>query len=185
MNDITVGSVMQASGGAFGTSGARGEVGAMMYSVCYTYARGFLAYLQEIGEFTPGTDLAFAGDLRPSTPRSLSACARAIRDSGGEPVFCGHVPTPALALFAFSRGIPSLMVTERHIPADRNGIKFYRPRGEVLKSDEAGMCRQRVGLALACSRKRGRSRSPRCCHRLPMSKKPMSIAMSGILARVR
>jgi phosphomannomutase len=38
------------------------------------------------------------------------------------------------------------MVTGSHIPADRNGIKFYRSAGEVLKEDEAGMSRQVVDL---------------------------------------
>lgn len=34
------------------------------------------------------------------------------------------------------------MVTGSHIPADRNGIKFYRPDGEVLKEDEFEIGRQ-------------------------------------------
>lgn len=147
MENITVETLMRASGVAFGTSGARGEVAAMTDLVCYGYVRGFLSYLSELGEFARGTEVAFAGDLRPSTPRILAACAKAIRDAGGLPMFCGFVPTPALALFAFGRGIPSLMVTGSHIPADRNGIKFYRPGSEVLKSDEPGMCRQSVALA--------------------------------------
>jgi len=33
-------------------------------------------------------------------------------------------------------GAPSVMVTGSHIPFDRNGIKFTRPAGEVLKADE-------------------------------------------------
>jgi len=114
--------------------------------VCYGYSRGFLSYLAELGEFGPGGRVALAGDLRPSTPQILAACARAVRDSGGIPVFCGYVPTPALALYGFAEGIPSLMVTGSHIPADRNGIKFYRPHGEVLKQDEAGMSAQLVDL---------------------------------------
>ncbi|HZU64445.1 MAG TPA: phosphomannomutase, partial [Novosphingobium sp.] len=141
---LTVESVMQNSGVQFGTSGARGEVVAMTDFVCYAYTCGFLAYLAEIGEFSAGMQVALAGDLRPSTPRILAACAQGVRDSGGEPVFCGFIPTPALALFAFGRAIPSLMVTGSHIPDDRNGIKFYRPHGEVLKSDEAGMKRQEL-----------------------------------------
>ena len=38
--------------------------------------------------------------------------------------------------------MPSLMVTGSHIPDDRNGIKFHRTTGEVLKTDEAGIARQ-------------------------------------------
>jgi phosphomannomutase len=30
------------------------------------------------------------------------------------------------------------MVTGSHIPDDRNGIKFYRPHGEVLKATRRG-----------------------------------------------
>ena len=146
MPKITVQALMMESGVAFGTSGARGEVTAMTDRVCYGYTSGFLSYLAELGDFAEGGRVALAGDLRPSTPRILAACARAIRDSGGVPVFCGYVPTPALALFAFAQEIPSLMVTGSHIPADRNGIKFYRPAGEVLKEDEAGMARQMVDL---------------------------------------
>ena len=143
---ITVKALMQECGVAFGTSGARGLVSAMTDRVCYGYTAGFLGHMADEGEFAPGREVALAGDLRPSTPRILAACARAVRDRGGVPVFCGFVPTPALALFAFARGIPSLMVTGSHIPADRNGIKFYRSAGEVLKADEAGMSRQSVDL---------------------------------------
>ena len=31
------------------------------------------------------------------------------------------------------------MVTGSHIPFDRNGLKFYRPDGEITKADEAGI----------------------------------------------
>ncbi len=143
---ITVKDLMLECGVAFGTSGARGLVSAMTDRVCYGYTAGFLRHMADEGEFAPGVAVALAGDLRPSSPRILAACARAIRDLGGVPVFCGYVPTPALALYAFGRGIPSLMVTGSHIPADRNGIKFYRSKGEVLKADEAGMSRQLVDL---------------------------------------
>lgn len=142
----TVGEMMVESGVAFGTSGARGLVSAMTDRVCHGYTVGFLRYLASIGEFAPGTHVALAGDLRPSTPRILAACAQALRDCGGVPEYCGLVPTPALALHAFAQGFPSLMVTGSHIPADRNGIKFYRPHGEVLKDDEACMMAQPVAV---------------------------------------
>ncbi|GCE88684.1 phosphoglucosamine mutase [Komagataeibacter diospyri] len=137
---------MKQSGVAFGTSGARGLVTAMTDSVCFAYTVGYLKHLASLGEFLPGTQVAVAGDLRPSTPRILRACVAAITYMGGVPVFCGYVPTPALCLHAFTLGIPSLMVTGSHIPADRNGIKFNRARGEFLKTDEATMREQDVTL---------------------------------------
>ena len=147
LSPLTVDAIMAQSGVQFGTSGARGEVVAMTDYVCHAYTTGFLQHLTDLGEFAPGTRVALAGDLRPSTPRIMVACAQAIRDMGGEPVNCGFVPTPALALYAFGQGIPSIMVTGSHIPDDRNGIKFYRPKGEVLKEDEAGMRGQVIAPA--------------------------------------
>ncbi len=144
----TVAELMAQSGVPFGTSGVRGLASAMTDQLCHAYATAFLQYLRQIGEFSDGQQVALAGDLRTSTPRILAACATAVRDCGGEIVFCGHVPTPALALFAMGSnggaGMPSIMVTGSHIPADRNGIKFYRPHGEVLKTDEAGIVSQQV-----------------------------------------
>lgn len=139
--------LMAVSGVPFGTSGVRGLVSAMTDRLCFAYTSAFLQYLRTIGEFSSGTRVAIAGDLRPSTPRILRACAAAVHEAGGEVVFCGHVPTPALAYYAFLQQIPSLMVTGSHIPADRNGIKFYRPHCEVLKSDEAGILAQTVALS--------------------------------------
>lgn len=145
-NALTIAAIMEQSGVAFGTSGARGLVISMTDRVCYSYTRGFLAYLQEIGEFAAGDAVAVAGDLRPSSPRIMAACAKATADAGGNVVNCGYVPTPTMAYFAMKKRMPSLMVTGSHIPDDRNGIKFYRPAGEVLKADEAGMMSQTVKL---------------------------------------
>lgn len=145
MFEVGVVDLMRCSAVAFGTSGARGLVTAMTDRVCHGYVTGFLQYLVEDGAWALGGRVALAGDLRPSTPRILAACAQAVRDLGGEPVFCGFVPTPALAFWAFGEGIPSIMVTGSHIPDDRNGIKFYRPDGEILKDDEPGIVRQQVG----------------------------------------
>lgn len=142
--NMTVAGLVQASGVAFGTSGARGLVSAMTDQVCHGYAAGFLAYLASQGLWHPGDRVALAGDLRPSTPRMLSACALAVEDMGGVPVFCGYVPTPALAFYAMSEAIPAIMVTGSHIPDDRNGIKFYRPDGEILKHEEPDILAQPV-----------------------------------------
>ena len=141
---VDISDVMAQSGVAFGTSGARGLVTAMTDAVCFAYTAGFLQHMASVGEFSPGAAVALAGDLRPSSPRILAACTAAILAQGGVPVFCGYVPSPALALHAFAQRMPSLMVTGSHIPDDRNGIKFNRIAGEVLKPDEAGIRAQRV-----------------------------------------
>jgi phosphomannomutase len=142
--EISINKIRDSSGVAFGTSGVRGEISRMTDFVCYSYVQAFLKYIGTLGEFAPGDIVALGGDLRSSTPRILMACADAVQKLGGRPVFCGHVPTPALAAYSIAQKIPSLMVTGSHIPDDRNGIKFYRPQGEVLKGDEAGITSQHI-----------------------------------------
>lgn len=141
---ISVADLVRTSGVAFGTSGARGQVAAMTDEVCGGYTEGFLRHLIDEGVWRRGDEVALAGDLRPSTPRILVACAAAVVRVGGIVRFCGYVPTPALALHALAKKIPAIMVTGSHIPDDRNGIKFYRPEGEILKEDEPGILSQRL-----------------------------------------
>ena len=80
-----------------------------------------------------------ARDLRASSAAIAADCAAAVRAAGLVPVECGVLPTPALALHAMAEASPGIMVTGSHIPADRNGLKFYTPDGEITKPDEAGI----------------------------------------------
>jgi phosphomannomutase len=41
-----------------------------------------------------------------------------------------------VALYGITNGCPAIMVTGSHIPSDRNGIKFNKCTGEILKYDE-------------------------------------------------
>lgn len=125
----------------FGTSGLRDQVIHMTDQECYINARGFISFLMERGEITGGGKVAIGGDRRDSTPRIIAAVGRAIEDSGCEAICCGRVPSPTLAYFAMEQVIPSIMVTGSHIPGDRNGIKFTKRSGEVLKSDESDILR--------------------------------------------
>ena len=129
---VPIAGLMERSGVGFGTSGARGLAHAMTDLVCYAYTAGFLDYLSSRGEVAAGDRVALAGDLRPSTPRIMRVCARAIADRGFVPVNCGFIPTPAVTCWAMGEGLASIMVTGSHIPDDRNGIKFNRPAGEIL-----------------------------------------------------
>lgn len=143
--NISIQELMARSGVAFGTSGARGLATAMTDSVCYAYTRGFLQYLELIGDVARGRSrVAVAGDFRPSTDRVMEAVCRAVEDAGYPAVSCGKIPSPAVALHGLGEKIPSIMVTGSHIPDDRNGIKFNKSVGEVLKADEQGMSAQTV-----------------------------------------
>ncbi|WP_173088146.1 phosphomannomutase [Devosia sp. 1635] len=122
----------------FGTSGLRGLAVELQGEVARRYTRGFIEYLASIGASCSGR-VYLARDFRPSSPAILQDCAAAIRAAGLTPVDCGLVPTPALAFHAMQNQSASIMITGSHIPADRNGLKFYTPAGEISKADEEGI----------------------------------------------
>lgn len=126
-------SVIQTSGIAFGTSGARGLVVDFTPQVCAAFT---IAFSQSIkSEFAFNT-MAIAIDNRPSSFDIAKACAAGLKQLNIEVVYYGVVPTPALAYTAMQDNMPCIMVTGSHIPFDRNGLKFYRPDGEITKQDE-------------------------------------------------
>jgi len=142
LKKISISALMDTSGVAFGTSGARGLVSNMTDEVCFAYTLGFL---QHIGS-NPKKTVAFGGDLRPSTPRILAACMEAAKSLGFKCEYQGFLPSPALALYGIKKGIPSVMVTGSHIPDNRNGIKFCSTLGEITKEDETGIRSQCVNI---------------------------------------
>lgn len=130
----------------FGTSGLRDKVEAMTDMECYINTRGFLNFLARNEGLERGSKVAIGGDRRKSTPRISRAVAKAVADAGHKVAFCGKVPSPVLAYFALSGSIPSIMITGSHIPAGRNGIKFTKTTGEVLKSDEKSILKEVEGF---------------------------------------
>ncbi|MFQ1917383.1 phosphomannomutase [Aeromonas veronii] len=127
-------STLIAEGGVvFGTSGARGLVVDFTPELCAAFTHAFIAVMRR--EFNV-TKMALAIDNRPSSPEMAQACAAAMVQVGIEPVYYGVIPTPALAYKAMQDKMPCIMVTGSHIPFDRNGLKFYRPDGEITKADE-------------------------------------------------
>ncbi len=114
----------------FGTSGLRGLVTELTDELVADYTRAFLAACPH------GGALHLGRDLRPSSPDIAAVVARTALSEGVDVIDCGAVPTPALALSSLHAGQAALMVTGSHIPADRNGLKFYVPTGEISKADE-------------------------------------------------
>lgn len=128
--------IIRASGIGFGTSGARGLVSDLSDETCAAFVLAFVAVAGQRFDFDR---VAVGWDLRPSSPRIAAAVVAALRTAGLEVDCCGMLPTPALALHAMAQRIPAVMVTGSHIPFDRNGLKFYRPDGEIDKTDEQAM----------------------------------------------
>jgi phosphomannomutase len=144
---VGIESLMETSHVKFGTSGARGLVADMTDRVCFAYTIGFIQYLEAIGDLSgDGEAIAIAGDLRSSTDRIMRAVIKAVQTKGYRAINCGKIPSPAVACYGLAEGIPAIMVTGSHIPDDRNGIKFNKIAGEILKRDEAGLKQQVVDI---------------------------------------
>jgi phosphomannomutase len=114
----------------FGTSGLRGLAIDFTDDAVRLWTRRFLALARPEG-------LLVGRDLRASSPRIADAVLAASAEAGVAAHDCGVLPTPALALEALRRGHAAIMVTGSHIPADRNGLKFYTAAGELTKAEEA------------------------------------------------
>ncbi|EPO5777930.1 phosphomannomutase [Vibrio harveyi] len=136
--------VLGASGVQFGTSGARGLVTQFTPDVCAAFTHAFVASMRNNFTFN---QMAVAIDNRPSSPAMAKSVIQALTDAGIDAVYYGVVPTPALAFTAMQDNMPCIMVTGSHIPFDRNGIKFYRPDGEITKADEQAILTEKVGFS--------------------------------------
>ncbi|MEL6736246.1 MAG: phosphomannomutase, partial [Pseudomonadota bacterium] len=123
----------------FGTSGLRGLAIDLLDGGAAQYVAAFCDVLLERETAQAGDSVYLAHDHRVSSPALLQAAADAIAARGLTPVSCGAIPTPALALHAMGKNAAAIMITGSHIPADRNGLKFYRPDGEIDKADEAAI----------------------------------------------
>ena len=117
----------------FGTSGLRGLVRELTPGLVADHVRAFLA----VCDTGPGVEVGW--DLRPSSPAIADTVLQTLARAGVPATTLGPVPTPALALSATGRGRGAIMVTGSHIPADRNGLKFYTPAGEITKAHEAAI----------------------------------------------
>jgi phosphomannomutase len=123
----------------FGTSGLRGLAADLLGPRTAEYVKAFARHLFEIGAARPGARIFIGRDLRDSSAAISALCASVLAGAGLDVVDCGELPTPALAGFAWANGAAALMVTGSHIPADRNGIKFFLADAEIGKGDEAAI----------------------------------------------
>ncbi|MEL4245535.1 phosphomannomutase [Shewanella xiamenensis] len=140
-SELVSATVLAESGVAFGTSGARGLVTQFTSDVCAAFTVAFTQCMKRNFSFQT---IAIAIDNRPSSYTMAKACSSALQQLGIQTVYYGVVPTPALAYVAMKYRIPAIMVTGSHIPFDRNGLKFYRPDGEISKADEIEIISEKV-----------------------------------------
>lgn len=114
----------------FGTSGLRGLVVELTPERVANYVNAFLVHLGDAPCLYIGRDLRASSVELSAVVRDTAVAA------GANVVDCGVLPTPAMALAALEAGAASIMITGSHIPADRNGLKFFTATGEISKADE-------------------------------------------------
>lgn len=123
----------------FGTDGVRGVPG--RYPLDQGTVMGLSrALFQLLAQRDLPLRVLLAGDTRVSTPLLASWFAGAFLHAGGEVVWAGILPTPAVShllrlVGGFGAGV---VVSASHNPACDNGIKVLAPSGEKLtQADEA------------------------------------------------
>lgn len=114
----------------FGTSGLRGLVVELTEDLVSRHIKAF------ISSCPTGTGIFVGRDLRPSSKSISEMVCDAATKAGVNVWDCGEILTPALALSSMDANAAAVMITGSHIPADRNGLKFYTPEGEITKSQE-------------------------------------------------
>lgn len=128
---------------SFGTSGVRGLVTEFTDQQVYLLVSAFLKYADTL---KVSRSVSTGRDLRESSPKMLRAVHQAIADHAKTILSCGAVPTPCLAFYSQENQSLAVMVTGSHIPADRNGVKFYLETGETLKHDDQAIFNQYLKL---------------------------------------
>lgn len=133
----------------FGTSGVRALVSDLTHEAVEAFVSAFIKHLRNTRQLN--SDICVVGwDLRPSSPQIAAWVASALVNEGLTVEWAGCVPTPALALRSMALAAPGVMVSGSHIPFDRNGIKFYTARGEILKADELGIAQIDLNDSMGC-----------------------------------
>ena len=84
--------------------------------------------------------IAVGNDCRISSPRILSAVKKALIESGCKVICTGLSSTPSMFMILKHRDIDaSVMITASHMPADKNGLKFFTKSGGIDKKDLNGI----------------------------------------------
>jgi phosphomannomutase/phosphoglucomutase len=113
----------------FGSSGTRGTVGeAMTPSLVLRVARA-------AGTVWDAERVALGRDTRTSGEMLADAAASGLTSVGVDVDRLGVLPTPGVAAYCAREGVPAVVVTASHNPADYNGVKLIDDEGVDLTVD--------------------------------------------------
>ena len=87
---------------------------------------------------TGGLRIGVGMDSRLTGPALKEAIVGGLRDTGAAVYDCGMASTPAMFMSMVTEGYAydgAIMITASHLPAERNGMKFFTPKGGIDKPD--------------------------------------------------
>ena len=115
----------------FGTDGIRGIAGR---ELTRSLAAGIGEKLTELLSRTcEQPRVLLARDTRPSGQMLAAAIASGICSAGGDVIYAGVLPTPAVAFLTVRLGASAgIMITASHNPSEYNGIKIFGEDGHKL-----------------------------------------------------
>lgn len=99
-------------------------------------AKGFFVWLKKRNPDKARLTVSLGHDSRISAPR-LSACVKkALLESGADVIFTGLSSTPAMFMTTQLLGCDgAIQLTASHHPFNKNGLKFFSPKGGLEGSD--------------------------------------------------
>ena len=119
--------------------GIEGEHVNLTPAVIETIAKAFVAWLRKTsGVGTP--TIAVGTDCRLSGNDIKAAFVKGAVEVGANVVDCGLASTPAMFMTTINeqtKATTSVMVTASHLPFNRNGLKFFTPKGGLDSKDIA------------------------------------------------
>ncbi len=116
----------------FGTDGIRGRAYVSPLDED-TIRRLGVALAEDLAELFPSPKILLAGDTRASTTTLARWLASSFQATGGEVVWGGVLPTPAVSHLLREGGCSAgVVISASHNPAEDNGIKILGPNGEKL-----------------------------------------------------
>ncbi len=100
---------------------------------CHRLGVGFATYIRSAEPDT--TEVAIARDMRPSGPELVAAFAAGVQSQGLDVLDIGMGSTDMIYFASGSLGVPGVMFTASHNPAEYNGIKLCRSGAAPIGED--------------------------------------------------
>lgn len=117
----------------FGTDGIRSRAGEFPLDDATMFALGEALAHRLQSSAAPRPRVVLGMDTRESGPGIARALIAGLESGGGEPVYAGVIPTPAVAFLCRSTGAEAgISISASHNPFEDNGVKIFGSDGMKL-----------------------------------------------------